>query len=167
VGDIVTVVLGANWAAIQTAIRNDVELTVVNPLWQEGMGSSIRTGVSALLTKQPAIEEVIIMVADQPFVDAALLTALKEKRKETRKDIIACYYEERPGVPALFDARFFDNLLQLQGAEGAKKLFSMHHDSVAFVPFTRGNIDIDTMDDYYALREKDASFGKDFFNSWC
>lgn len=161
------VVLGANAELIQPQVKPAEAGVVINENWEEGMGSSIRTGLSALLQLNEKLDDVIIMLADQPFVNGDLLKNLQEKKRNTGKEIVACFYKEQPGVPALFGSKFFTELLSLQSAEGAKKLFFAFPESVATVPFPFGSIDIDTMQDYNNLTSKENNFGKDFFNTWC
>ncbi|KAA2238754.1 nucleotidyltransferase family protein [Chitinophaga agrisoli] len=122
-----------------------------NPNWQEGLASSIRTGISALQQKAPAATGVILMLCDQPYVEAAHLNGLMLKKLETGKGIIASYYNDTMGVPALFDKAFFPALLSLAGEEGAKKLLYQYEDEVTAVPFPLGSVDVDTPADYERL----------------
>lgn len=122
-----------------------------NQEWKEGIASSIRCGLSALLTAVPLTESIIIMVCDQPFVSTALLNQLINTSIEEKKDIVACSYRNTIGTPVLFTKKYFDTLLTLQGDEGAKKIVLQYIDHVAVVPFDKGEIDIDTMKDYHNL----------------
>ena len=88
------------------------------------------------------------MVCDQPFVSVALLNELIDACNTSGDDIIACSYSNTIGTPALFSKNYFPALLALQGDEGAKKLLKQYNGSVGVVSFPKGNIDIDTIQDY-------------------
>lgn len=152
--DNVVVVLGANESAIRQEISDQLVHVVYNPDWPEGMASSIRLGVAEMIKMQPLLTSVILMLCDQPFVDPLLIYQLTEKRVESDHSIIACSYRGTLGVPVLFDASYFPQLLMLQGKEGAKKLIKAFPNDVATVSFPLGAIDIDTLDDYEVLKDK-------------
>jgi len=147
----VVVVLGANEGIIRPGISDQLVHIAYNTFWQEGMASSIRLGVTELLNIQPLITGAILMLCDQPFVDPLLIYQLTEKMAETESGIIACTYRGTLGVPVLFDASYFPQLLMLQGKEGAKKLIKTFPNDVAQIAFPLGAIDIDTIADYEQL----------------
>ncbi|HWZ05047.1 MAG TPA: nucleotidyltransferase family protein [Mucilaginibacter sp.] len=145
----VIVVLGANADVIESIIKNyDINI-VHNPDWDEGMSSSIRAGVSALLKIDPNIQSAILMLCDQPFTDTYLLNHLIMANEEP--GITVCTYNNTMGPPVLFDAVYFSELLLLKGAEGAKKVIHKYPDKVVEIVFPHGSIDIDTMEDFEKL----------------
>ena len=145
----VIVVLGANEEMVKPTIESDNINIIHNPDWQEGMASSIRSGINALQKIEPNADSVILMLCDQPFVDAALPNQLVEKKSD--KGIVASGYNDTIGAPVLFDLAYFDELRSLKGQEGAKKLLLKYPDDVVTVPFPLGGIDIDTAEDYEKL----------------
>lgn len=147
----VVVVLGANAGDIVPVIGDLPVAVVQNEAWQEGMASSIVCGLSELLLMEPAVSDVVIMVCDQPYVNAEVLNKLVQLKSESGKEIVACAYKDTLGTPVLFDQRFFDELLALRGQEGAKKLLFRHRELVAAHAFPSGAIDIDTSADYSNL----------------
>jgi len=149
----VLIVLGANEESVRIEIdQKDVRI-VVNKDWEKGMSSSIKCGINALIKNKPEISQAIIMLCDQPFVDAEILNRLITEKQLSGKAIAACSYNNTLGTPVLFDGIFFPELLSLEGQQGAKKLVFNNQDQVVSVPFPFGNIDIDTMEDYEKLRE--------------
>ncbi len=94
------------------------------------------------------------MLCDQPFVDGELLKRLVAARQETGSGMVACRYGDTLGVPALFERQFFPSLSEIDDAEGAKKIIQKFPQEVAVIPFERGNIDIDTAEDYRHLTEE-------------
>lgn len=156
----VIIILGANADEMQSEIENENVITYHNSHWYEGMASSIRLGIQALQKTEPTISDVILMVCDQPYADTALLNDMINKKAITGMGIIACSYSNTLGVPALFDKKFFPDLLSLTGQEGAKKIIMKYKESVADIPFPLASFDIDTIEDYEALR-KDNERGED------
>jgi len=147
--DPVIVVLGANSEAIQPTIEQTGVTIAKNNEWSEGMASSIRAGIRELINIRPDVQSVILMLCDQPFVDTYLLNLLILAK--SKHGITASFYNDTIGAPVLFDAIYFDELLQLKGAEGAKQLIQKYPDKVTEIPFPAGGIDIDTIEDFEKL----------------
>ncbi|MRG45667.1 NTP transferase domain-containing protein [Chitinophaga sp. SYP-B3965] len=144
----IVAVLGAEAEILQKGIKI---ATVWNPQFQEGMASSIRSGVQYMMDFEIPIDHIILMVCDQPHVDTAHLLALIKEQQETGAKIVASFYEDRKGVPALFDQTLFPELLSLTGDMGARGIIEKHEADTAIVPFPPGAIDIDTDEAYQLL----------------
>jgi molybdenum cofactor cytidylyltransferase len=140
----VTVVLGANEQAHKEILQGLPVDIVSNYYWKSGMGSSIKTGMNALLHKHPETGAVIIMVCDQPAVDAEHLRTLITKHSQTRAPIVASSYADTLGVPALFARPFFSNILILKDEQGAKKIITQFSSKVHPIDFPAGADDLDT-----------------------
>jgi len=152
------VVLGANVEEVKKEIEDlDVHI-VFNSCWAEGMSSSIRYGLHALLLDDPDVEATIFMVCDQPFVSSALLQELIAAYRATNKQIVACAYQDTIGTPVLFEKTFFPVLLALTGQTGAKKIIAENMESAVTIPFPMGYIDIDTTDDFEALQKNQFNY---------
>lgn len=148
----IVVVLGAKASELRPQL-NFPEITIVeNPEWEEGMGSSIRHGVATLLQAVPDLDSVVLMPCDQPFVSGKLLHQLVGEKEKNFKKIIACAYQDTIGTPVLFDKQYFPDLLNLEGAQGAKKLLFQYPEEVATISFELGGFDIDTPTDYQTLQ---------------
>ena len=147
---VLIVVTGANHELIEKNIDSKVK-TAFNHDWELGMSSSINKGLSELLQSNPEIEKCIVAVCDQPFVSHSVFENLITEYDVTRKGIVASSYAETFGTPVLFDKKYFDDLLDLKGQEGAKKVITRFLDDTASIPFEKGNIDIDTEEDYNKL----------------
>ena len=144
-------VLGANELSIKKQLRNVSAAIVYNQNWQEGISSSIKAGLNSALEKNNQIESCIFCVCDQPYISADIFLQLTDKKHTSGKKIIACPYAETIGTPVLFDKKYFNALMNLQSDEGAKKLLSLYKDDVDFIPFEKGEFDIDTEADYNKL----------------
>ncbi|WP_020606898.1 nucleotidyltransferase family protein [Spirosoma spitsbergense] len=143
----VIIVLGANQARIQAELAGLPVQLIQNPGWQEGMASSLRTGLNCL--PDTAIDSFLVLLTDQPFVTPALLQELIDTRQKTNRGIVACQYGEADflGVPALFASRYRSEFMNLSGDVGARKLIKQHVDDCAAVPFPLATVDLDTKQD--------------------
>lgn len=124
--------------------------TIRNSEWKKGMGSSIKLGLASI-EEIAAIDQVLILLSDQPLITTTHLEAILDKKKETALPMIASFYKNFPGVPALFDESCFSSLRSLEDKQGAKKIFHAHPDLVGVVSIEIAKIDIDTPDDLRAL----------------
>lgn len=150
----VVVMLGANYSLIHAHLTHLPVHIVYNPDWPQGMTSSIRKGLMALLSISPETEGVIFAVCDQPYITPGLFQKMISVGSKSHKSIVACLYNNVPGTPVLFKKDFFDRLLALKDSEGARKIIQSHPESVETVPFPHGIFDVDTMQDYVALQNK-------------
>lgn len=148
----VVIVLGANAEEISKGIDKSNVNTIINTEWKEGMASSVRNGLNELLFISPSTDAVIFMVCDQPHISSMVINELINTQSETGKPIVTCNYGEVIGPPALFHKSLFPELMQLKGDAGARKIIQQHSNDVATILFAKGNIDIDTNEDYEALK---------------
>lgn len=150
------VVTGAEKNAVEKELEDTRLIIHYNEDWQSGMASSILHGVRELMRLQPEVNACILTVCDQPFVTTEVLRGLVEKHEQKGKGIVASSYSGAAGTPVLFSSAYFDKLMNLKGQEGAKKLLNSYAGDVSLVPFDKGEIDIDTPDDYLKLKETDT-----------
>jgi CTP:molybdopterin cytidylyltransferase MocA len=149
-GDALVVVLGARAAEIEAQLPTCPGRRLLNPAWEEGIGSSVRMGVGALPGDCTAV---LVMLADQAAVSVADLTRLAEAWRASPERIAAAAYGETPagaahtGVPAIFPRAWFAELLALTGDTGARALLARHGQTVQAVPMASAAFDIDTPED--------------------
>jgi molybdenum cofactor cytidylyltransferase len=144
-------VLGAFSDQILEQVNTFDTKIVENKEWNEGLSSSIRKGLEAVLISHPDTEAVIMVLCDQPFLSAEILKQILEKYNDTGLPIVHCHYGEASGPPTLFHRSMFPYLMELKGGQGAKKVVDRFPDQAAFIDFPQGSLDIDTMEDYQQL----------------
>jgi molybdenum cofactor cytidylyltransferase len=115
------------------------------------MGTSIRVGVQHAIDIAPNVEAIVLLVCDQPLVDAHTIEQLIALRRKTKKAVVASSYADTLGVPALFDRSCAEELLRVDDRTGAKQIISSNYDRVAEFLFPEGKIDIDMAADYESL----------------
>lgn len=147
----VLVILGGNQELVAPDIDQNAVQILYNADWEEGISSSIRVGISELEKSMPALSAVILSVCDQPFITAGIFEGLISEADRSGKSIVASKYGDTFGTPVLFCQKHFNDLAVLKGKEGAKTIVAKFKDQVGFVPFEKGEIDIDTPEDYNRL----------------
>jgi len=138
----VVVVLGAEAERIRAGCKLGDAVVIVNEQWQEGMATSIATGLGAVSSGLRAVRAgditvsgVVLMTCDQPTVTAEHLRRLTETGEVT-----ASAYAGRRGVPAYFPSSSFAALQALTGDAGARELLR----SAGALELAGGELDIDT-----------------------
>ncbi|MCM5661992.1 nucleotidyltransferase family protein [Galbibacter mesophilus] len=154
-GDVFTV-LGANAELITNTIN--IESTVLlHRKWEQGMGSSIAFGVSEIEKSQ--YDGVLIILADQPFVNTAYLNQLLDTFNQDKVNIVASRFHGNVGVPAIFSSEYFNDLKALNRDYGAKDIIKNHFQDVKTIQADDLVIDIDTIETYREIY--DQEFGID------
>ncbi len=144
----VIVVLGAHAKLIEPEIADLGVRTLINDRWSEGMGCSIATGIGGVADQS---DVALVMLCDQPTVDAQHLSSLLERAYARKADIVATSYEGLLGVPCVFSRRLFPELLALQKDAGARDLIRSRDGGVECVLFRYEQIDVDTIADLQRL----------------
>jgi len=150
-GNAVTVVLGANAGALTYLLSHSSASSIVNRAWEEGIASSIRSGIAAVPSSADAV---MIVLGDQVCVTSDDLKRLRAAWNANDSYIAAATYERHVGVPAIFPRWCFSELSQLRGDEGARKILQRNHDRVVRVPMTNAGFDLDTPEDLAAINKR-------------
>lgn len=148
----IIVVLGANAESIQPKLASFNIRASKNFSSDEGMSSSIRTGVEFLTAENPHVKAVVLMVCDQPFVSTQLIDRLVENYSTANSLIVASEYKGVLGVPALFDRTLFPHLIALSGDVGARQIIKRFARNTIQVPAPEVAFDLDTSADYERLQ---------------
>lgn len=145
----VLVVLGFEAHQFEPQLAGLPVKILINNDWQEGMGSSLRSGIAAVSKTQPRPAAALVLVCDQPRLSARHLTALLESHRNRPQNvsITASVYAGQAGVPAVFSAKLFKKLLSSSGDQGARNLLRAHAAEVLGVPWPEGGLDLDLPED--------------------
>ena len=98
--------------------------------WRRGLGASLRAGVDAL---SPLCAGVLVMLCDQPKLEAPHLLALCDAWSAAPDRGIASFYANRFGAPALLPRAWFD-ALDAESDRGMRDLLARrvgHIDAIA------------------------------------
>ena len=137
----VRVVITAEDDAQALAIPSGVQL-VRTAHAKQGMGSSLAAGIQSLANTQATA--VAVLLGDMPWISVATLQQLRAQADA--EHIVVAYCEGQRGHPVLFGRRFWPQLMQLHGENGAKGLIASHAQQVIAVTLTDSGIlrDVDT-----------------------
>ena len=137
-------------------------ILVENPDYLQGMSTSMRLGIQALIsngyTKDEApnaVNSALILLGDQPLLTARVIDSLITAYRTTGKRIVAPMYDGKRGSPVLFDKSFFPELLEITGDEGGRKVVERHREDVEVVEMSdaMANYDVDTWEAYQQVVE--------------
>lgn len=148
----VLVVLGAHRERIEAEVDLSGVKLVVNNDWAEGMASSIRAAVGAIKEEHPISAGVLLMVCDQLAVSSEHLSQMIGAFRRNPAAVVASVYAGKRGIPAIFPADAFADLLTLRGDQGARRLLSEKDRIVIEIPLKGGELDIDLPKDIRLLR---------------
>lgn len=126
--------------------------------WAEGQSRSVRAGLAAAQARAAGkLSAAVFLLADQPWVTPALLSALVQRHRETLAPVVAPRYKGKRGNPVLFDRRTFAEFDSLDGDTGARAVIRRHEDDIAWVDWPTDEIlrDIDTPEDYVQAQHDD------------
>lgn len=145
----VVVVLGARPLPLRLMLaRGSVPVHVAyNARWREGMAGSLRAAITALPADAGAA---LVVLADQPLVDARALERLVRVWRARPRRAVAAAYGGRAGVPAILPRRLFRQAVRLRGDGGARALLAAEH-NLARVPMPEAAVDVDTAEDLSKL----------------
>jgi molybdenum cofactor cytidylyltransferase len=144
----VTVVLGAEDEPCRQALA-DLPIHILHHAsWRDGMGGSIAAGMAAM--DRDRLLGVLILLCDQPLIDAPLLRRLAAIGVESNLSIVATRSDDADGPPVWFAARKFPELLALTGPRGAKGILQKEPRRFS-IPCPDAASDIDTQQDWQRL----------------
>src|SRR5262249_30265142 len=106
----VVVVLGHDEERVRAELRGLECAMVVNPDHARGVGPSVHTGVRHAPADSDAI---VIVLADMPFVTAAMIAALSGRYRETGAPLVVSHYGDVQAPPTLYDRALFAELLSI------------------------------------------------------
>ena len=142
----VIVVLGASEKPIRQSLTGlDIDF-VHNSAYEKGMGTSLRSGFSAL---PKGLNGAFLFLGDQPCVDQSLIQAMIDHRANA--DVIIPTYNNQSGHPVLWSNRTFDRIINMSDDEtgrGIQQEFACFYVGWPDPMIPR---DIDTRDDYQKL----------------
>lgn len=150
----VLVVTGHMAGEVAAAVSGLDVGVVANPEYASGLASSLKTGIKALPRQ---CEGALIVLGDMPRITAGHLDRLIGAfRPDT---IVVPVRAARYGNPVLWPAKYFPELLRLEGDAGAKRLLGAHSALVREIDLGTDAIfaDVDTPDELARMRQEKPS----------
>ena len=148
--DAVLVVVGFEAEKIKAVLHDQAVKFVENPSYEEGMTTSIQSGVKASSNESTGL---MICLADMPFAETSdlnlLIQAFNDYRSTESSLIIVPVFQGKRGNPVLFSEVFREKILTHKG-EGCREIVRQFPHYVKEVSMENDNLlrDIDTPEDY-------------------
>jgi molybdenum cofactor cytidylyltransferase len=148
--DPVIVVSGFQGDDVSRVLEGLPVQVVLNPEWELGQSTSIRAGIKNIPEKCGGA---VFLLSDQPHITVEVVRSLLEFHSWSLPAVLAPMVNDRRANPALFDRETFEDLLNLQGDQGGRAVFSKF--SPMYMEWTddRLLLDVDTPEDYERLME--------------
>ena len=146
--DPVAVVMGEAVRDIRSVLKKESITLVENADWETGQSSSVRAGLESI---SKGSEAAVFLLADMPFVNSDLVSALVQRHRQTLASVVAPLAGGRRANPVLFDRGTFPDLQALEGDHGGSAIFS-RFDRELVEWDDRVLLDLDTPEDLDRLR---------------
>ncbi len=147
--DQAVVVIGEQAGDLRKALKKEPVELIENENRDQGQSSSVRAGLESI---SDGTEAVVFLLADMPFVNSELVSALVQRYRQTLASLVATWAGGRRANPVLFDRETFPDLLALTGDQGGRAIFRRFERE--FVEWDDAVLlDVDTPEDLERLRE--------------
>jgi molybdenum cofactor cytidylyltransferase len=148
----IVLVLGFAAEEIRREVGVQNVRVVLNESYQQGMGTSLKAGLSAVDSQSAGA---LIVLADQPLVRPATLDLLIAEHRHSKAQIVIPTYRGFRGNPVLLDRSVFAEVMALDGDMGCRAIFGDHPEGIVKLPVDDAGIllDIDRQSDFEALRQ--------------
>ena len=146
--DELIVVLGYRAGAIRRKLGSRRLKAVVNPHYQLGMSTSVRSGLGEV---SPSCEAVLIALADQPSIEKDLINRLIDEYRENPHGIVLPSYRGERGHPVILNRlRYQEAMENLTGDRGCKPILDLHPEDILEVEgeSEAAVADIDSWEEY-------------------
>jgi molybdenum cofactor cytidylyltransferase len=149
----VVVVVGHEAEKLKQSLEGKRITLVDNPVYREGMSTSLRAGLEAVPSQAEAI---MIYLADQPLLEPheinQLIQALAEARTHNQSIVVPFFHGQR-GNPVILDSSHKNAILEVVGDAGCRRVIKSNPEKVLMVEMETDHVvrDIDTIEDYERL----------------
>jgi molybdenum cofactor cytidylyltransferase len=150
--DEVVVVLGAAADEIQKRVDMGRARVLLNPDHTSGMASSLKAGISSLGAE---VDRVVVILGDQPDVDAALLNRLLDLQASSGLPSAALSFNGLLHPPVVLKRELWADLMSLEGDVGCRAVIRARPEMVARLPVETElthPVDLDTPADHEKVR---------------
>jgi len=153
----VILVLGYHFKKIQMVLNKKIHHPrieiIINPDYPMGLSRSLRCG---LLAAKGLFPSVMFLLGDQPMLDPKTINLLLDQFWYSEKEICVPVCRGKRGNPTVFSNKYYDQLLQIEGDIGARKVLEKYACNVIRVEVDRplAFLDVDTEADLKSLQKK-------------
>lgn len=108
----------------------------------EGISSSLRIGLRGSWDTDACL----FTVSDQPWLRCETILELIEKFRKEKKGIACVQHNGKTGNPCIFSGKYFDELMELEGDVGGKRVIRKHREDTVVLDVSdeRELLDVDS-----------------------
>lgn len=122
----------------------------VNPLYEQGINSSLKSGVMAVRSQARAA---MVLLADMPFVTSEMIAAMIDRYRKTEAPLVISDYEGVNAPPMLYDRSLFNELLMMTGEGCGRQVVKRHREEAEVLAWPASALaDIDVPEDYERMK---------------
>lgn len=141
----VVVVVGAAAEAVRAELTTEPVDVVEATDWLEGMGASLRIGLTYLRAHIPAPEAVVVVPVDVPGLTAAAVRRVTQKAGDDA--LVRATYDGTPGHPVVIGRAHWTGVIaSARGDEGARAYLREHRAEPVECSDVADGGDVDTAD---------------------
>jgi len=123
---------------------------VLNPLYEQGINTSLKSGVLAV---PPEACAAMVMLADMPFVTSEMIAAMIERYRTTEAPLVISDYEGVNAPPMLYDRSLFNELKLMTGEGCGRQVVKRHRHEAEVLSWPAAALaDIDVPEDYERMK---------------
>ena len=123
---------------------------VENPDYARGMNTSLRAGIAAV---PESADAAVVMLADMPFVSAAMIRALVERFRSASAPLALSLYDGVIAPPTLYGRALFPEIDALDGDGCGKRIIQQHRGQAIEVSWpAQALTDLDLPEDVQRVR---------------
>jgi len=155
--DPLVVVLGHEADLVRAALRGLACRCVLNPRFAEGMNTSLSAGVTAV---PPEAGAALVLLADMPFVEPAMIEAVVAHWRETGAPVVASRSGASPAPPTLYARSLFPLLAGGTGEGRGREVVRLQGERARFVDWPAAALaDLDVAEDVELARARLGAAG--------
>lgn len=148
--DPVLVVLGHESERARPELKGLLCDVVLNAAFEEGIHSSVRTGIAAVPAGCAAA---VVLLADMPLVEPEMVRTLVRRYLDGRPLLVVSDYEGVDAPPILYDRALFAELRVLEGEGCGKRVVKRHSGEAVRIRWpARALTDLDRPEDVERVR---------------
>jgi molybdenum cofactor cytidylyltransferase len=122
----------------------------LNPLYQEGINSSVKSGILALPQE---VRGTMVMLADMPFVTSGMIAAMIERYRASEAPLVISDYAGVNAPPMLYDRSLFTELLTMTGEGCGRQVVRRHREEAEVLAWPESALaDLDVPEDYERVK---------------
>lgn len=123
--------------------------TALNLDYEQGINTSLKAGVAALMALSADIQATVVMLSDMPFVTPEMIAGLIERYRSTEAPLVISDYEGVNAPPMLYDRSLFGELLAMTGEGCGRQVVKRHrHEAEVLAWPAEALTDLDVPEDY-------------------